>query len=143
MGHSPAVEQVSQTPAMPAPPPTICIVDDDPAIRRALRRLLVVAGFRVELFPSAEEFLSGKPAACDCLVLDVRMPGMSGLCLQECLARSNGRLPIVFITAHDDDVTRTRAMAGGAVALLRKPFEDRALLDAIATAVASRNPPGD
>jgi FixJ family two-component response regulator len=88
-----------------------------------------------ELFASAEEFLrSGRLPGTGCLILDVRMPGMSGLDLQEQLIASDTPIPIIFITAHRDEATRARALERGAVDFLRKPFNDEALLDAIARA---------
>ncbi len=113
-------------------------MDDDSAVRDALSALLRVAGFNVDLFASAEAFLSSAPLlGLGCLVLDVRMPGMSGLELQEQLASSGAPLPIVFITAHADASLRARALAAGAVDFLQKPFSDDALLAAIGRATAA------
>jgi FixJ family two-component response regulator len=114
----------------------VFVVDDDPSVRRGLTRLLRSGGLNAEAFASAEDFL--RRAACDCpccLVLDVRMPGMTGLELQQRLAQ-RARIPIVFITAHDDPETRGRAMDAGALDYLTKPFEDEALLDAVHSALA-------
>lgn len=114
----------------------ICVVDDDKSIQRALRRLLGATGFRVETFSSAEEFLeSDHRGRADCLVLDVRLGGLSGLDLQERLARTGMRTPIVVITAHDDQPTRERARRTGAIEYLAKPFDDDSLIAAIYKAI--------
>ena len=114
----------------------ISIVDDDDSVREALKSLLKSAGFQVEAFASAEEFLnSSQLLETACLILDVRMPGMSGVELQDRLATSHGGLPIVFISAHADSEARARALENGAVGFLEKPFSDEALLDAIDAAV--------
>jgi FixJ family two-component response regulator len=111
--------------------PVICVIDDEESVRRALKRLLRSEGLGVRVFDSAEEFLnSDRDQAC-ILVLDIRMPGMSGLELQERLAEEGFTRPIIFITAHDDEETRTAALEGGASAFLVKPFEGNALLAAI------------
>ena len=116
--------------------PRLAVVDDDPSVREALRALLRSAGFRVELFGSAEEFLrSGQGSEFASLVLDVRMSGMSGVELQEQLAASGSKVPIVFMTAHADASVRARALAAGAVEFLEKPFSDDALLDAVDKAI--------
>jgi FixJ family two-component response regulator len=111
--------------------PVICVVDDEESVRRALKRLLRSEGLRVRVFDSAEEFLNSERDQACILVLDIRMPGMSGLALQEKLAAEGSSSPIIFITAHDDEETRTAALEGGATAFLVKPFEDDALLAAI------------
>jgi len=114
----------------------ISVVDDDESIREALESLLEWAGFEVELFGSAHEFLSStRLSEVACLVADVRMPGMTGLELQRQLAAAGFRIPIVFITAHGDDAARARALRAGAVAFLRKPFSEQALLDAVQAAL--------
>ena len=119
----------------------VAVVDDDPSVREALRALLRSAGFRVELFGSAEEFLrSGQGSNFDSLVLDVRMSGMSGVELQEHLVASGSTVPIVFMTAHADASVRARALAAGAVEFLEKPFSDDALLDAVDRAIGSARP---
>jgi FixJ family two-component response regulator len=112
-------------------PLRIGVVDDDPAFRRALERLLRGAGFEVETFPSAEDYLAlgGAPSHC-CLVLDVYLGGMTGLDLRDELARSGTPVPVVFITAHQDLAAVTQA-AGGAPCL-RKPFDEELLFAAIA-----------
>jgi FixJ family two-component response regulator len=113
----------------------ISIVDDDASVRQAIRGLLRSAGFEAQVFASAEEFLtSGRLNDTTCLVLDVRMPGMSGIELQERLIASGHTVPIIFITAHADEDERARALDRGAIDCLRKPFSDDALLDAIAKA---------
>jgi FixJ family two-component response regulator len=114
--------------------PMIFIVDDDPSVRKALKRLLSSAGFAVETFGSAEDVLkSGQRALADGFVVDVRMPGMSGLELQKELLAAGSRVPVIFITAHEDADARDAAMEAGATAFLQKPFDDRALLDAVET----------
>ena len=114
----------------------IFVVDDDPGVRKSLGRLLAVAGWKVETLASADEFLDRAPHDRPaCLVLDVRLPGLNGLDLQERLARADGDIPIVFITGHGDVPMSVRAMKAGAVDFLPKPFEDEALLDAIGRAI--------
>jgi FixJ family two-component response regulator len=113
----------------------ISVIDDDESVRLAVGRLLDSIGLHAELFASAEEFLrSGRVPGTGCLILDVRMPGMSGVELQEQLIASDTRVPIIFISAHGDEAARARALERGAVDFLRKPFSDKALLDAIARA---------
>src|SRR5262245_20392579 len=108
---------------MADPTPFVAVVDDDPAFRKAVGRLLRAAGFRVEELASAEEFLTyRRPDAPGCLVLDLQMPGVDGLELQRRLVAADAALPIVFITAHGDIPTTVRAMKGGAVDFLPKPF---------------------
>jgi FixJ family two-component response regulator len=112
--------------------PIVFVVDDDASIRDALRSLIHSVGLRVELFESPREFLQGKrPDAPSCLVLDVRLPGKSGLDLQRELAAANIHIPIIFITGHGDIPMSVRAMKAGAVEFLTKPFRDQDLLDAI------------
>ncbi|HXU89467.1 MAG TPA: response regulator [Methylomirabilota bacterium] len=117
--------------------PLVCVVDDDVSLLRALGRLLRAAGFTVETYSSAEEYLdtrhSARPA---CLVFDVRLGAMSGFELYERLRESGTAPPVVFITAHDDWATRERARRAGAVQYLRKPFEEAALIDALSRATA-------
>jgi FixJ family two-component response regulator len=114
----------------------ISIVDDDESVREALKSLLKSVGFTADAFASAEEFLnSGELPRTACLILDIRMPGMSGVELQDRLSASHRRLPIVFISAHADDEARARALENGAVEFLQKPFSDEALLNAIDVAV--------
>jgi len=116
--------------------PIVFVVDDDPPVRRAIKRLIGSVGLQVELFGSALEFLASKrPDAPSCLVLDIRLPGMSGLDCQRELAKANIRIPIIFITAHGDIPMTVRAMKVGAVEFLTKPFRDQDLLDAIQVAL--------
>jgi FixJ family two-component response regulator len=110
----------------------VFIVDDDPDVRRALQRLLKMANFRVEAFATAEEFLSSRHShGPGVLVLDIRLPGMSGADLQKALADSGSTLPIVFMTAYEDDGVRQEVMNQGAVAFLQKPVDEQTLLEAI------------
>jgi len=120
--------------------PKISIVDDDSSMREAITTLISSIGFSVDEFFSAEDFLkSGRPDVFDCLILDVRMPGIDGLELQRRLVAANITVPIVFITAHYSEDQRRVAMEAGAVAFLRKPFTEQELLDAIDTSLAIRN----
>jgi FixJ family two-component response regulator len=117
--------------------PVVFIVDDDASVRKSLERLVRSVGLRGETFASAPEFL--QRAAADgpsCLVLDVRMPGVSGLALQERLAAAGHRIPIIFITGHGDITMSVRAMKAGAVDFLPKPFNDQDLLETIQEAIA-------
>jgi FixJ family two-component response regulator len=117
--------------------PLISIVDDDDSLRRSLGNLLRSLGFRVQEFASAQAFIGAQNAReTACLILDVRMPGMTGLDLQRHIAASGWRVPIVFITSHADDDARTRALAAGAVAFLSKPFREKEILDAINAALS-------
>ena len=112
--------------------PIVYIVDDDKSVRSALPRLMRSAGIRSMAFESAEQFLAySRSAALACLVLDVRMPSMSGPELQQRLKSTDPELSIVFITGHFDEESKSLAMAAGALAYLAKPFEDRELLAAI------------
>ena len=116
--------------------PIVFVVDDDPSVRRAIKRLIGSEGLQVELFGSAQEFLkSRRPDAPSCLVLDIKLPGISGLDFQPQLAAAGIRIPIIFITAHGDIPMTVRAMKAGAVEFLTKPFRDRDLLDAIQIAL--------
>jgi FixJ family two-component response regulator len=117
--------------------PIVYVVDDDSAIRRSLARLLHSVGLSSETFPSAKDFLEHEiPLRPMCLVLDIRLPGPSGLDLQEALVRSGRDLPIVFITGFGDVPTTVRAMKGGAIDFLQKPFNDQDLLDCVQRALA-------
>jgi FixJ family two-component response regulator len=110
----------------------IFVVDDDLSVRKALKRLLSSAGYQVATFGSAEEVLaSGRGELPDVFVLDVRMPGLSGLELQRELTASGSRVPVVFMTAYRDDQARTLAQQAGAVAYLEKPVDGEVLLEAI------------
>jgi len=120
------------TETLDAPPPTVIVIDDDSDVRDALRRLLRSVGLQARLHGSVPEFLSaGPPAGPACLVLDVRLPGQSGLDLQRELSSSGIRLPIIFITGHGDIAMSVQAMKGGAIEFLTKPFRDQDLLDAV------------
>jgi len=120
---------------MPAPnikQPLIAIVDDDEGVCRAIKRLIRSLGMAAETYGSSTEFVdliealpSFQP---DCVVLDVQMPGMSGIEVQASIRRVRGAIPVIFITAHDDRLVRMQALAGGAVAFLRKPFNDDLLI---------------
>ena len=111
---------------------TIFVIDDDESVCRALRDLLESAGFRVETFRSAKDFLdSGRSGSRGVLILDVRMPELSGIELQKQLAASGSKLPVIFITAHEDTLAEKTALEAGAVAFLQKPFDDQLLFDAI------------
>jgi len=117
--------------------PTIIVVDDDPEMREALGGLLRSVGLQVQLLPSVPEFLkSAPPDGPTCLVLDVRLPGQSGLDFQRELAAANVRLPIIFITGHGDIPMSVQAMKGGALEFLTKPFRHQDLLDAIQLGLA-------
>jgi len=114
----------------------VFVVDDDPSVRASLKFLVSTVGLQVESFDSAEAFLNKKPPdGPSCLVLDVRLRGMSGLDLQRELAARDLRIPIVFITGHGDIPMSVRAMKAGAVEFLSKPFRDQDLLDAIRAAL--------
>jgi FixJ family two-component response regulator len=117
--------------------PLVFVVDDNPSVRKSLSRLLAAAGYTVEAFASAREFLTRVPSEGPCcLVLDVRMPGLTGIELQAALAAAGRRMSIVFLTGHVDVPMSVKAMKGGAVDLLTKPIDREALLAAIVRAVA-------
>jgi FixJ family two-component response regulator len=110
----------------------VFVVDDDEPMRRSLENLIRSVGLRVEAFATAQEFLRGKrPDVPGCLVLDVRLPGLSGLDLQKRMAEANSEIPIIFITGHGDIPMTVQAIKAGAVEFLTKPFRDQDLLDAI------------
>ena len=114
----------------------VFVVDDDESMRRSLATLLRSVGLDARVFPSPQDFMRAeRPDAPACLVLDVRMPGMSGLAFQEQLAKAAIALPIIFITGHGDVPMTVRAMKAGAVEFLTKPFDDQVLLDAIHGAI--------
>ena len=120
----------------PVKEPIVFIIDDDESVRRALTNLFQSVGLEVEAFGSAQEMLQSKlPDVASCLVLDIRLPGLSGLDLQTELAKANIHIPIIFITGHGDIPMTVRAMKGGAVDFLTKPFRDQDLLDAVMTAI--------
>jgi FixJ family two-component response regulator len=113
-------------------PTVVAVIDDDQSIRDALGRLFETVALKAELFGSVDEYLrASKSRPANCIVLDVRLPGRSGLDFQTQLARANNRTPIVFITAHADIPTSVRAMKAGAIEFLTKPFRHQELLDAV------------
>jgi FixJ family two-component response regulator len=115
----------------------VSIVDDDPSVRRALRRLLRSVGLDVEAFASAREFLEfDRQRETECIILDIHLPEMSGFELSEKIAAEGFDPPVIFITAHDDEQSHQRAIQRGAIAYLRKPFNDHALIDAIRKALS-------
>ena len=117
--------------------PVVFVVDDDPSVRKGLTRVMTSAGYEVETFASARDFLARPPSkGPGCVVLDVRMPGLTGLDLQEALVGTGRQMPIVFITGHGDIAMGVKAMKGGAVDFLTKPFDVASLLEAIRRAVA-------
>jgi FixJ family two-component response regulator len=117
-------------------PPIVFVVDDDPSVRDAIGRLLGTVGLSVKTFGSAREFLKAdRPEGPSCLVLDVRLPGISGIDFQRELVAANIRIPIVFITAHGDVPMSVKAMKAGAFEFLIKPFHDQDLLDAVQMAI--------
>ena len=116
--------------------PHIAVVDDDQSVREALENLIHSVGFEVRLFASAEAFIdSDAPANTDCAVLDLCLPGMSGLELQRKLATNGHSTPVIIITAQGDDKTRSQAIAAGAIAFLKKPFKEEVLLAALDSAL--------
>jgi FixJ family two-component response regulator len=121
---------------MPEAPAVVFVIDDDPSMRGALEDLIGSVGLQVRPFASPQDFLQSKlPDAPGCLVVDVRLPGMSGLTFQQELARLGVALPIIFVTGHGDIPMSVRAMKAGAVEFLTKPVHDQELLDAIHTAI--------
>lgn len=117
----------------------ISVVDDDDSVRESLQGLIRSLGFKVEVFAFAEEFLnSDQLRKTDCLILDVRMPGMNGLELQRQLVDNHTGIPVIFITSHEDELARLQALNDGAVDYLLKPFSEEALLNAIQTALTSK-----
>ena len=116
--------------------PIVFIVEDDPSVREALGRLFRSVGLRTEIFGSATELLRNKlPDVPGCLILDVRLPGLSGLDLQNEVAKANILFPIIFMTGHGDIPMSVRAMKAGAIDFLTKPFRDQDMLDAVVTAI--------
>ncbi|WP_432715799.1 response regulator transcription factor [Xanthobacter autotrophicus] len=130
---------IQRSPSRPAPPsndPVVIVVDDDAALREALSSLFRSIGLEVALFASAAEFLAAKlPEVPRCLVLDIRLPGVSGLDFQAQLARTGTDMPVIFMTGHGDIPMTVRAMKAGAVDFLTKPFRDQDMLDAVAAAI--------
>jgi FixJ family two-component response regulator len=122
-------------------PPHVAIVDDEEPVRKALQRLLVASGFEVESYASGKEFLAAQHQRPDCVVLDLHMPGMSGLEVLEKLRATRRQLPTLIITAYDTAEARAQCLAAGASAYLRKPLEERVLLNSISASMAhARNP---
>ena len=116
--------------------PIVFVVDDDASVRRSLANLFQSVGLKVEVFGSAPEMLHSKlPDVASCLVLDIRLPGLSGLDFQAELGKANIRMPIIFMTGHGDIPMTVRAMKGGAVDFLTKPFRDQDMLDAVVAAI--------
>jgi FixJ family two-component response regulator len=114
----------------------VFVVDDDPSVRSSIKFLLSTVGLQVESFDSADTFLHKKlPDVPSCLVLDVRLPGLSGIDIQRTLAARNIQIPIIFLTGHGDIPMSVRAMKAGAVEFLTKPFRDQDLLDAVRVAL--------
>lgn len=112
--------------------PVVFVIDDDRSVREALESLLRSVGLKVQVFATTQDFLqSARPDAPGCLVLDVRLPGLSGLDFQRELAKTDGALPIIFITGHGDIPMTVRAIKAGAIEFLTKPFRDQELLDAV------------
>src|SRR5271165_1203325 len=117
---------------MAEPPGTVVVLDDDPGIREALGSLLRSVGLKVDLYGSVSAFMkAGRPRGATCLVLDVRLPGQSGLDFQRELSKAGLRLPIIFITGHGDIPMSVQAMKGGAIEFMTKPLREQDLLDAI------------
>jgi FixJ family two-component response regulator len=120
-------------------PKTVAVVEDDESYRLAIQRLLKSAGFSVQTFACAEDFLgSGWQRETGCIIADIRMPGMAGLELQAKLNADHCPIPIIFITAHGDEQMRLQAMRGGAVKFLAKPFDAAILLEGVRTALGSK-----
>ena len=130
-GHSTSPRNIASTEE-----PIVYVVDDDASVREALRNLFRSVGLRVEVFGTAPEFLQSKlPDVASCLILDIRLPRLSGLDFQADLARAGIHIPIIFMTGHGDIPMTVRAMKAGAVDFLTKPFRDQDMLDAVTTAI--------
>jgi FixJ family two-component response regulator len=132
---NPKIGRRSRTPVVTL----IGVVDDEQSIRDAINSLVRSAGYQCAVFPSAEDFLASGPPETDCLLLDIRMPGLNGFELHRRLRELNRLVPVIFVTGHADDEMRRRALSEGALALLTKPFNDDVLLAAIQSAIL--NPP--
>jgi FixJ family two-component response regulator len=123
---------------MDRPQLRVAVIDDDESVRKALRRLLRAANLDADTFASGRDFLDSLAAQLpDCIVLDLHMPGMNGLDVQQQLARDGLKVPIVVITGHDEPQARAQCLSAGAAAFLRKPLDDKALLDAIHRAASA------
>jgi len=134
---NPAVESVLKTTAVPDRLPSIAVVEDDASVNKAIARLLGVSGFEVMTFDSAEAFLNrGADGQFDCLVLDVTLPGLSGIELHHRLIASGVSRPVIFITAHEEPIGRAQMDQCGTAAYLTKPFRARALINAVTKACA-------
>ena len=134
-GEDPVIERSARQPAT-AEQPIVFVVDDDESVREALRSLFRSVSLRVETFGSAGDFLRSElPEVASCLVLDVRLPGVSGLDFQAELAKANIHIPVIFMTGHGDIPMSVQAMKAGAVDFLTKPFRDQDMLDAVAAAI--------
>ena len=121
--------------------PIISVIDDDESVRRALRRLLRSVGYKVKVYTSARDFLDCDTASGNCvMILDIQMPEMDGFELLKVLSESGIKPPVIFITAHENPEVKARAMEGGAVAFLQKPFDDLSLLEAIDKGVSGTGP---
>lgn len=119
---------------------TVFLVDDDASVRKALQRLIRAAGYDVESFPDAAGYLaSPAPSLPACIVLDIRMPSMSGFELQSAIAGTSRALPVVFITGHGDEAVRSQALEAGAVDVLFKPIDEEELVSAIEKALETRH----
>jgi FixJ family two-component response regulator len=129
-------DRLKSAPAKGTSKAIVLVVEDDESVRRALANLFQSVGLEVLLFGSASEMLqSGLPASASCLVLDVRLPGLSGLDFQAELAKTNTHIPIIFMSGHGDIPMTVRAMKGGAIDFLTKPFRDQDMLDAVSAAI--------
>jgi FixJ family two-component response regulator len=125
-------------------PELISIVDDDESVRQGLSRLLTSVGFSINTFSSAEEYLSSDQLdRADCLILDIRMSGMSGLELRRQLVANHSKVPVIFITAHEEESERLQAVEGAATSVLIKPFSEEALLNAISKALTGMTEGGN
>jgi FixJ family two-component response regulator len=121
------------------PEGTVILVDDDASVRKALQRLIRAAGYEVQTYADAAEYLAvPAPSAPACIVLDIRMPVMTGFDLQSAIAGTSRALPVVFITGHGDEDVRAQALRAGAVDVLFKPIDEEALVTAIERALAAR-----
>lgn len=122
-------------------PPRIAIVDDDEAMRDALEALVQSLGYAAATFSSADAFLAS-PAAFDCILLDVQMPGMNGLDLQDRLVAAGSTVPVIFVTSYGDANVRRRARRGGAFCVLEKPVQDHVIIRCLGAALAGEAAPG-